>query len=296
MPDTLSENEFTQRFIDQIQSLNLDAQCKEPLNLELHYGEDEPVLNLSLKDAYNQYQAEPQRFDEIMAPYFQDLKWTAETPRILSKDLYQHCLPTLRNFMVFPPTESELTLNSKGPISYEDVLKAPTEHIVMQFNYYEEGIYTPLCKGDTLPCIPDQKLLAQLSLHNLALATEAGGITCTPLPFENLRSKSYLVGFGDERIRPCSAALSCIPQVMASLEETFRARHGLIAIMPAQDQLIISVETDEQALVELGVLAQQLASRAPIPLSKLIWSFDEGNLAAVQALDLEEISDEPLNE
>lgn len=288
MADTLSETEFTQRFIDQIQSLNLDAQCKEPLTLELHYGGDEPVLNLSLKEAYEQYKSSPDKLSETMAPYIQDLKWTAQTPRIPSKDLYQHCIPTLRNFMVFPPTESELTLSDKGPIAYEDVLKAPTEHILMQFNYYEEGIYTPLCKGDTLPCIPDQKLLAQLSLHNLALATEAGGITCTPLPFENLRSKAYLVGFGDDRIRPSIAALSCIPQVMASLEETFRARHGLIAIMPAQDQLIISVDTDEQALVELGVLAQQLASRAPIPLSKLIWSFDEGNLAAVQALDLEE--------
>lgn len=288
MADTLSETEFTQRFIDQIQSLSLDAQCKEPLTLELHYGDDEPVLNLSLKEAYEHYKASPGNLHETMAPYIQDLKWTAQTPRIPSKDLYQHCIPTLRNFMVFPPTESELTLSDKGPISYEDVLKAPTEHIVMQFNYFEEGIYTPLCKGDTLPCIPDQKLLAQLSLHNLALTTEAGGITCTPLPFENLRSKAYLVGFGDDRIRPSIAALSCIPQVMASLEETFRARHGLIAIMPAQDQLIISVDTDEQALVELGVLAQQLASRAPIPLSKLIWSFDEGNLAAVQALDLEE--------
>lgn len=288
MPDLLSEQEFTDRFTEAIRGFNLSPSCKEPLILELHYGGDEPVLNLSLKDAFERYKTEPEQLSEVLKPYIQDLGWTVQPPRYPSKELYQSCLPVLRNFSLFPPTEDELEKNPKGPIVYEDVLKAPTEYIVMQFNYFKEGAYAPLCKGDTLPCIPDVQLLAQLSLHNLALATENASITATPLPFESLRAQSYLVGFADEAYKPSIAALSCIPQVMASLEETFQAEDGLIAIMPAQDQLIISVDTDEESIVELGVLAQQLLQRAPNPLSALVWTYQQGMLEAVQALDLRE--------
>ena len=289
MPDLLSEQEFTDRFTEAIRSYELQPSCKEPLTLELHYGADEPVLNLSLRDAFERYQLDPSQLDEILKPYIQDLAWTVQSPRYPSKELYISCLPQLRNFNLFPPTDDELEKNPKGPIVFEDVLKAPTEHIAMQFFFFKEGVYSPLGKGDTLPCIPDAQLLAQLSLHNLALATETASITATPLPFESLRSQSYLIGFADETYKPSIAALSCIPQVMASLEETFKAREGLIAIMPAQDQLIISVDSDEQAIVELGVLAQQLIQRAPNPLSTLVWTYTEGMLDAVQALDLQEM-------
>lgn len=291
MPNLLSEQEFTERFTEAIRDYNLAPHCKEPLVLELHYGSDEPVLSLSLKEVFAHYQSEPEKLLELLEPYLQDLRWTIKDPRIASKDLYEHSLPVLRNFYLKPPDEDELGSrpdSPKGPIVFEDVLKAPNEYIVMQFNLFKDNAYTPLRKGDTLPCIPNPSLLAQLSLHNLALSTETAGITATPLQFESLSAQSYLIGLGDENFKNSIAALSCIPPVMASLEETFRARDGIIAIMPATDQLIVSNDTDDQAIVELGVLAQQLKLRSTNPLSSLVWVYREGNLDAVQALDLQQ--------
>lgn len=292
MPDLLSEQEFTEHFTQAISAYNLDPNCKEPLVLELHYGEGEPVLTLSLKDAFEKYRAMPDTLDEVLQPYVQDLSWTVQDPRLPSKELYEHCMPILRNMYLQPPDDNELGLtpeSRKGPVALEDVLRAPTELIVMQFSLFKDKTYTPLRKGDTLPCIPDNKLLAQLSLHNLALSTETAGITATPLQFESLKARSWLVGLGDEAYKPSVAALSCIPAVMGSLQETFHGEGGLIAIMPAADQLIISTDIDDQAMVEFGVLAQQLKMRAPNPLSSLVWQFREGQLDSIQALELQEI-------
>lgn len=292
MPNLLSEQEFTEHFTEAIRDYKLSPYCKEPLLLELHYGAGEPVLTLSLKDAFLRYQSDPENLNEVLKPYLQDLGWTVHDPRYTSKDLYEHSLPTLRNVYLEALTENELgeaADSHKGPIVFEEVLKAPNEYIVMQFSYFKDGTYTALRKGDTLPCIPDNTLLAQLSLHNLALFSENAGITATPLKFESLKAQSWLVGLADEQYKPSIAALSCIPPVMASLEETFKAANGIIAILPAADQLIISIDTDEQSVVELGVLGQQLIKRAPNPLSSLVWSFKEGQLEAVQALDLQEV-------
>jgi hypothetical protein len=294
MQNLLSEQEFTERFTDAIKAYDLNPTCKEPLVMELHYGDDEPVLTLSLKEAFANYRGTPEQLTEILEPFVQDLGWTVQEPRYPSKDLYEHSLPTLRNFYLTAPTANELATDGpslKGPIVYEDVLKAPSEYVVMQFSLFKGGVYTPLRKGDTLPCIPNNNLLSQLSLHNLALSTEHAGITATPLQFDSLKAESYLVGLGDEQYKPSIAALSCIPPVMMSLEETFKAPDGIIAIMPSIDQLIISKNTDEQSICELGMLAQQLIRRTPTPLSALVWSYKKGNLEAVQSLDLQELQE-----
>lgn len=292
MPDLLSEQEFTEHFTQAISAYNLSPHCKEPLSLELHYGDEEPVLTLSLKEAFDRYCMAPDSLAEVLQPFVQDLGWTVRHPRVSSKELYEHCLPMLRNIYLQPPNDDELGLSpetGKGPVALEDVLRAPTEYIVMQFSLFKDKTYVPLRKGDTLPCIPDNKLLAQLSLHNLALSTESAGITATPLQFESLKARSWLVGLGDEAYKASVSALSCIPAVMGSLQETFRGENGLIAIMPATDQLIISIDTDDEAIVEFGVLAQQLKMRAPNPLSTLVWQFKDGQLDSVQALELQEI-------
>lgn len=292
MPNLLNEQEFTERFTEAISPYKLSPSCKETLVLELHYGADEPVLTISLKEAFARYQANPDELADVLHPYVLDIGWTAQPPRYPSKEVYEHSLPTLRNFYLHPPTADELgevETALKGPIVFDDVLKTPSEHIVVQFHLFGHDTYTPLRKGDILPCIPDAGLLAGLALHNLALATEAAGITATPLRFESLKARSYLIGLGDARYSPSIAALSNIPQVMASLEETLRAHQGLIAIMPSRDQLIVSVDTDNEYICELGVLAKQMVRHASAPLSSLIWTFSEGKMEAVQSLELEEI-------
>lgn len=294
MANLLSENEFTERFTEAIKDFKLEPKLKESLTLELHYGNDEPVLTLSLKDMFARYQAEPEKLEEFMQPYLQDLSWTVQEPRHKSKDIYEKSLPLLRNFFAVAPSEEELSGSfflSKGPIVFEEVLKTADEYLVMQFAVFQGAAFTALCKGDTLPCIPDNTLLTQLSLHNLALCTESAGLTAVPLQFESLKARCWLIGFGDEALKPAVAALSCIPQVMNSLEETFKSESGLIAILPTSDQLIVSIDTNDEAIVELGVLGRQITSRSENPLSSMVWTYQSGNLVAVQALDLQEVKD-----
>lgn len=294
MANLLSEHEFTERFTDAIKNLKLDPSMKETLVLELHYGTDEPVLTLSLKDVFARYQGEPENLDELFKPFVQDLKWTVQEPRFKSKDIYEQSLPVLRNFYGCPPTDDEFSLDSpggKGPLVFEDVLKSPHEYIVMQFNLLRDGSPNFLRKGDTLPCIPDAGMLSQLALHNLALCTQEKGLSAVPLQFESLKARSWLIGLSDEQFRDSVAALSCIPAAMKSLEETFEAANGLIAILPSCEQLIVSIDTGEESVVELGMLARQLRARSDRPLSSMIWSFQSGNLTGIQALDLEEVKD-----
>jgi hypothetical protein len=293
MPELLSEQEFTERFTEAIKGYELSPRCKEPLLVELCYGEGEPTLTLSLKDAFNQYQAEPDKLEELMRPFVEDLGWTVQPPRYPSKELYELTLPTLRNFYSKAPTDSELSNDPscpKGPIVFEQVLKAPTEFLILQFHIFKDDQYVPLRKGDILPCMPDPSTIIRLSLNNLAIKTEVAGLTATPLQFENLKARSWLIGLGDDRFSHSIAALTCISQAMKSLEETFKGENGLIAIIPSADQLIVSIDTDEQSVAELGVLARQLAAQATAFLSTFVWTFKDGNLEAVQSLDLQEIT------
>jgi hypothetical protein len=294
MPELLSEQEFTEHFTEAIKGYELSPRCKEPLMIELTYGENEPVLTLSLKDAFNRYQAEPDKLDEHMRPFVEDLAWTVQQPRYLSKELYELTLPTLRNFYSKPPGETEMSNDPKcpkGPIVFEQVLKAPTEFLVLQFHIFKDDRYVALRKGDILPCMPDPSTIIRLSLNNLAIKTEVAGLTATPLQFDSLKARSWLIGLGDDRFSHSIAALTCISQAMKSLEETFKGENGLIAIIPSADQLIVSIDTDERSVAELGVLANQLAAKAEHFLSTFVWTFKDGNLEAVQSLDLQEIAE-----
>ena len=293
MPNTLTEEEFTERFTEAIKAYDLSPRCKEPLLIELNYGEEEPVLSLSLKDAFARYLSDPENLDEAIGPFVEDLGWTVQEPRYPSKEIYEFTIPALRNFYSSPPVEAELSSDPeapKGPIVFEQVLKAQNEFLVIQFHLLKDGKTSPIRKGDILRCLPDTTLLIKLALNNLALKTESAGLTATPLQFDNLKARSWLIGLGDETLKESVAALTCITQVMASLEETFKGESGLIAIIPSTDQLIVSIDTDDEAIVELGVLARQLAERAPVFLSTYVWCFNKGNLEAVQALDLQETS------
>lgn len=291
MSQILTEDEFTDRFTDLIRDYDLSPRCKEPLVLELSYGENEPVLTLSLKDAFQRYKEDPEKLESSLKPFIEDLGWTVQKPRYASKEVYELTLPVLRNFYTRPPVETEMGSDPacpKGPIVFEQVLKAPNEFLVLQFSLYKDEQYVPLRKGDVLPCMPDTSLIIRMALNNLALKTESAGLTATPLQFDNLRARSWLIGLNDEKLKPSIAALTCITQVMKSLQDTFNGENGLIGIIPSDDQLIVSIDTNDEAVVELGVLARQLIERTETPLSSFVWVFKDGNLEAVQALELQQ--------
>lgn len=259
--------------------------------LHLHYGSDEPVLTISLRAAYESYKEDPLRLDEVMEPFVRDLGWTVQSPRLPSKEIYEQTLPVLRNFIAEPPTASEVDAGPsghKGPIVFEDLLRSQSEYVVIQFELPREGETVPLRRGDIIPCSPDSKIINKLALNNLALMVQKHGLTATPLKFESLSLRAFMIGLGGDPLPEQVPAMICVPEIMRSLDESLQGNGGLIAILPAKDQLIVSIDTEDTAVCELGVLAQQLKERAPNKLSSYVWSFKDGVLSGVQAIELEE--------
>lgn len=291
MPELLSEDDFTERFTDKIRAYHLAPAWHEPLVLQLHYGESEPVLTISLRSAYESYKEDPVRLDEVMEPFVRDLGWTIQKPRLSSKEIYEQTLPVLRNFVAEPPTASEVDTEPsgyKGPIVFEDLLRSQTEYVVIQFELPRDGAHMALRRGDIIPCSPDSKIISKLALNNLALMVQKHGLTATPLKFESLSLRAFMIGLGGDPLPEQVPAMICVPEIMRSLDESLKATSGLIAIMPSKDQLIISIDTEDTAVCELGVLAQQLKERAPKKLSSYVWGFKDGVLTGVQAIELEE--------
>lgn len=291
MPEQLSEDDFTERFTDKIRDYHLAPAWNEPLVLQLHYGTDEPVLTISLRSAYEAYKEDPLRLDEVMEPFVRDLGWTVQSPRLSSKEIYEQTLPVLRNFVAEPPTPSEVDTEPsgyKGPIVFEDLLRSQTEYVVIQFELPRDGATVPLRRGDIIPCSPDSKIINKLALNNLALMVQKHGLTATPLKFENLSLRAFMIGLGGDPIPEQVPAMICVPEIMRSLDESLQGNGGLIAIMPTKDQLIVSIDTEDTAVCELGVLAQQIKDRATNKLSSYVWSFKDGVLSGVQAIELEE--------
>jgi hypothetical protein len=294
MPELLSEDDFTDRFTDKIREYDLAPSAKEPLVLELHYGGDEPVLTISLKTAYQQYMEQPSRLDEVIEPFVRDLGWTVQMPKFSAKDIYETTLPTLRNFMVTPPTADEVDMepssSRKGPIVFEDLLRSATEYIAIQFYLPQPGNLVALRRGDIIPCSPDSKVISKLAFNNLAMAVQKNGLTATPLKFESLTIHSWLIGLGAGLLPQQVPAMICVPEIISSLEDSLKATTGLTAILPSRDQLIVSIDCEDTAVCELGVLARQLWQRAPEKLSSFVWCFKDGALTGVQAVELEEES------
>lgn len=293
MPEPLSEEQFTERFTEKISDYALSPTVRETLVLELHYGEDEPVLTISLRAAYEQYIDNLERLDELLDPFVRDLRWTIQHPRYSSKDIYETTLPVLRNFAVSPPTASEADIDpssQKGPIVFEDLLRSVTEYVVIQFVLPQGSQSIALRRGDIIPCSPDSKVVNKLAFNNLALAVQKLGLTATPLRFETLNLRAWLIGLGGNSLPSHVPAMICVPEIMRSLEDSLSAQMGLIAILPSTDQLIVSIDTEDTAVCELGVLAQQIFQRATEKLSSFVWCFKDGALTGVQAVELEEES------
>ncbi|MBY0357947.1 MAG: hypothetical protein K2W82_08085 [Candidatus Obscuribacterales bacterium] len=291
MPDVMSEDEFTQRFRERLAGLPIVFNNASPLTLDLSYGENEPVLKLSLQDAYNRYHANPADLDNILEPFIQDLTWTAQEPRYGAQVVYENVVPVLRNFVANPPSPDELGSGSdcpKGPIVYTEILRSEHEYLVAQFMLHKDGKNTPLRKGDVLSCLPDAETLTQISFRNISAIIEKDGISAFPLKFESLQIQAWLVGLNFEENKELISSLICIPQAILSLEETLEAKDGLIAVIPSNDQMIISNAVDEESMCALGLLAKQVSERIASPLSSLLWKFKGGNLEGVQALELAE--------
>lgn len=292
MPEQLSEVDFTERFTEKIRPYDLAPNMKEPLVVELHYGEEEPVLTISLKSAYESYREDPSRLHDVMDPFVRDLGWTVQDPRYTSKEIYENTLPVLRNFIAEPPSAAEVDVEPsghKGPIVFEDLLRSQGEYVVIQFELARGGgSPVTLRRGDIIPCSPDSKIISKLAFNNLALIVQKHGLTATPLKFESLSVRAWLIGLGGDPLPDQVPAMICVPEIMNSLDESLHATDGLTAILPSKDQLLVSIDTEDTAVCELGVLAQQLKQRASRKLSSFVWSFKNGVLSGVQAVELEE--------
>lgn len=293
MPNLLTEQEFTERFTTKLRTLPLGVESSTPLAIELHYGADEPALSLALQDAYSEYQEDPDKLESITELFLKDLHWTVQEPRYGYKKVVESILPILRNFVEMPPAPSELDSDPncpKGPIAYTEVLRTTHEYITAQFVMKEDDKYIPLRRGDVLPCLPNPGALTEAAFHNLAAVIDQDGISAFPLGFDSLKLSAWLIGLTHEHNKALVAALVCIPQAMLSIEETLGAKEGIVVVIPSQDQLIVSIDVDEESTCQLGLLCRQLQERAPYPLSTLIWKFKNGALEGVQAMEMDEQS------
>lgn len=301
MPELLDEQGFSERFTELIAPLKIRTEQTGPLSFAVHYGDDEPVLTISLQDSFGKYLAFPEDIDAIFAPFIRELGWTVHEPRVSSKTIIETVLPILRNLTERPWTEDELSIGQAeklGPVVYEEYLQQPLEQLVVEFvlpaesssesgaELGEHGL-VPLRRGHMLRSVPDAALLSQIAAHNLALKIAEQEITATPLPFDRFQAKAWLVGVeGGDYLRPHYAAMSLIPQIMRSLEESLHVKNSLLVLIPGRDQIIVSADPSEQELTELGVLAGQLKARAPYPVSQLLWLFKDGQIDKLQAVEL----------
>jgi hypothetical protein len=107
---------------------------------------------------------------------------------------------------------------------------------------------------------------------------------------ENFKARCYMAGLRDPKHKNLTASLMMAKAVMQKLEESVQASDGLICAAPATDQLLISADTDETSVCELGLLAQFLKRQASSPISSFVWRFRGGVLERVQTVDTTEMT------
>lgn len=299
MPNQLDEADFTKLVADKVTALGLNVGVPQPLTMTVEYGPGEPTLTLRLDSAYEEYKAEPENMDIILLPLLTEVGWTVNGTRYTFTDIAEHSLPVLRdlNRRPFEASESSTeTGSSKGPIIYQELVNRPEERVVAQFVLAKNELIRPLHTGDMLRSYPDPNQFSSIAVQNLRRVAQEIGLTLSEYQVENFGVTPWLVGFRGGVYRQFVSALITVPEVMATLEKTINSDHGLIAILPARDKMIIASNMEDTAVCEMGLLAKYLKDEAEDPVSSFVWHFKDGALKRVQTVELAEGQDTPLSE
>lgn len=300
MANVLTAEDFTANLVERLKPLNLEIVVPQPLVVELHYGQDEPVLSVPLKTAYDQYVASPEKLDEFILPYVTEISWTIQPPRYRAREIYERTMPLMRDLTRDPVLQDgekitrdgkEMVMRlPKGPVLYNDLITREDEHLVVQYVLEREDGLVELHRGDVLNCFPEPTQIAEISMQNLARRALESGLTTRIYKIENFQTEPVLIGFRDESLTNYAASLVNIHDVMLALEKNLEATDGLIAAIPARNQLFVGTKVDEQAVCELWLLARHLKAEASAPASSLVWKFKDGEIIGVQTVNLKEQS------
>lgn len=292
MNETLNEIEFTEHVASRLASYDkLDVSTPEPLTIAICYGLNEPVLNLKLGEAYEEYKSKPEALPIIIQPLVTEVGWTANGRRFSFTDVSEHTMPLMRDLKRMPFSADEKSptpAESKGPLVYRDLVNRPEEEVVVQLVLAKNEILQPLYMGDALRSCPDPGALMSMAVHNLCRNVLQIGLTLSEYPIENFEFSPWLVGFRQGRFRQFMASLITVPEVMDTLQKTLNAPEGLVAILPSREQLIVCASNEESVTTKMGLLARHLKDEATDPVSSFIWHFSDGVLSRVQTIDYEE--------
>lgn len=300
MTNVLTAEDFTKLLVERLKPFNLEIVVPEPLVVELHYGTDEPVLSIPLKAAYEQYLSAPESLEAVVVPYVTEISWTVQPPRHRAREIFEGTMPMMRDLTRDPIVQDgekivrdgkEMVMRlPKGPVLYNDLITRDDEHLVVQYMLEKDQTLLDLHRGDVLTCFPEPNQIAEISMQNLARRALESGLTTRAYKIENFQTEPVLIGFREASLENFAASLINIHDVMLALENNLEATDGLIAAIPARNQLFVGTKTDEQAVCEMWLLARHLKAEASVPASGLVWKFKSGEITGVQTVNLKEQS------
>ena len=173
---------------------------------------------------------------------------------------------------------------------YDNLITRDDEQLIIQYVMERSSGTVELHRGDVLTSFPEPDRIAEIALQNLAHRSLESGLTTRVYKIENFDTEPVLVGFRDGKLANYAASLINVRDVMLALEKSMSAGDGLIAAIPARNQLFIGNKLDEQAICEMWLLARHLKAEAAAPASSLVWKFKNGEIIGVQTVNLKEQS------
>src|SRR5262250_1400098 len=187
MPDLLNETDFTEHLASKLRPLSIEVEIPQPLIVELHYGQEEPVLSIPLKHAYDQYVKAPEMLDSLIDPYVLEIGWTVQPPRYQAREIFEKTMPVMKDLIHDPVLQDgeaivrdgkEIVLRlPKGPVLYRDLVTRDDERLVVQFMIERGEELLDLYRGDILTCFPEPGRIEELSMQNLARRALESGLT-----------------------------------------------------------------------------------------------------------------------
>lgn len=300
MANLLTEEGFTEQLVERLKPFKIEIVIPQPLVIELHYGQDEPVLSIPLNTTYEQYLTAPDNLNGFLVPYVTEIGWTVQPPRFRAREIFEGTMPLMRDLTRDPIVQDgekivregkEMVMRlPKGPVLYNDLITREDEHLVVQYMLEKNNELQELHRGDVLTCFPEPTQIAEISMQNLARRALESGLTTRVYKIENFQTEPVLIGFREESLANYAASLINIHDVMLALEKNLESSDGLIAAIPARNQLFVGTNVDEQAVCEMWLLARHLKAEAAVPASSLVWKLKAGEITGVQTVNLKEQS------
>ncbi len=298
MADILTAEGFSENLAERLRVFNLSVAVAEPLEVEISYGDDQSVMMIPLKTVYEQYVSAPETLERLIAPYITEVGWTVQLPRYPARQIFENTMPLMRDLVQSPLVQHGEKIERagvdivirlpKGPVLYSELVTREDEHLVVQYMIEKDGELLDLHRGDVLTCFPEPDQIVEIAMNNLRSRVLESGLTTRIYKVENFETEPVLIGFRQEHLADYAASLINIQDVMQALERNLEAKNGLIAAIPARNQLFVGTQLDEQAVCEMWLLARHLKTEASIPASSLVWKFKDGEITGVQTVSLKE--------